>query len=124
VGVATVQRQQDSSVANPVRMSRKPTGSKVMRQFKNLSINHVTLNQQRCTGRYLFLKYIGWAMPSLESIEQCKGTAEDMKKVFNEGCQIYGYMEVNRVSGSFHIAPGKSFSISHVHGTHHYKGGV
>lgn len=36
-------------------------------------------------------------------------------KAFNEGCQIYGFMEVNRVGGSFHIAPGKSFSISHIH---------
>ena len=55
-------------------------------------------------------------MQSPEKIAQCKGLVEDMKKIFNEGCQIYGYMEVNRVSGSFHIAPGKSFSISHVHG--------
>lgn len=35
---------------------------------------------------------------------------------FKEGCQIYGYLEVNRVSGSFHIAPGKSYAINHVHG--------
>ena len=33
----------------------------------------------------------------------------------NLGCQIYGYLEVNRVGGSFHIAPGKSFIINHVH---------
>jgi len=57
----------------------------------------------------------GWAMKDPEKIEQCAGMVEDLKKIFNEGCQIYGYMEINRVSGSFHIAPGKSFSINHVH---------
>ena len=36
--------------------------------------------------------------------------------VFKEGCQIYGNLEVNRVGGSFHIAPGKSYSVNHVHG--------
>uniref|UniRef100_A0A1Q3FDV6 Endoplasmic reticulum-Golgi intermediate compartment protein 3 n=1 Tax=Culex tarsalis TaxID=7177 RepID=A0A1Q3FDV6_CULTA len=58
--------------------------------------------------------------PTLEEFEQCKtevaiGKLSLEAKAFNEGCQIYGYMEVNRVGGSFHIAPGKSFSISHIH---------
>uniref|UniRef100_T1E236 Endoplasmic reticulum-Golgi intermediate compartment protein 3 n=1 Tax=Psorophora albipes TaxID=869069 RepID=T1E236_9DIPT len=58
--------------------------------------------------------------PNLENFEQCKNEAFLGKrtlesKAFSEGCQIYGYMEVNRVGGSFHIAPGKSFSISHIH---------
>ncbi|CAL8100765.1 unnamed protein product [Orchesella dallaii] len=57
----------------------------------------------------------GWAVKDLSLIEQCAGQAEEMKAIFNEGCQIYGYMEVNRVSGSFHIAPGKSFTLNHVH---------
>ena len=49
---------------------------------------------------------------------QCKNdrSVEKMANAFNEGCQIYGYMEVNRVGGSFHIAPGESFSINHIHG--------
>lgn len=38
-----------------------------------------------------------------------------MKDAFTQGCQIYGTLIVNRVSGSFHVAPGKSFSINHVH---------
>lgn len=51
-------------------------------------------------------------------IKQCKNdkSVEKMKTAFNQGCQIYGYMEVNRVGGSFHIAPGDSFSVNHVHG--------
>ncbi|CAH1397395.1 unnamed protein product [Nezara viridula] len=50
-------------------------------------------------------------------IEQCKSsaTSQQIEKAFKEGCQIYGYMEVNRVAGSFHIAPGQSFSINYVH---------
>jgi hypothetical protein len=37
--------------------------------------------------------------------------------------QIYGTLEVNRVGGSFHIAPGKSFSINHVH-VHDVQGSI
>lgn len=50
-------------------------------------------------------------------IEQCKSsaTSQQIQKAFKEGCQLYGYMEVNRVAGSFHIAPGQSFSINYVH---------
>ncbi|KAI9552295.1 hypothetical protein GHT06_022659 [Daphnia sinensis] len=52
-----------------------------------------------------------------DEFEQCRNeknlTRDD--SVFKEGCQIYGYLEVNRVSGSFHIAPGKSYAINHVH---------
>ncbi|CAH0726660.1 unnamed protein product, partial [Brenthis ino] len=58
-----------------------------------------------------------WALPDLATIEQCKDdeSLEKTNLALKEGCQIYGYMEVNRVSGSFHIAPGKSFTINHVH---------
>ncbi|XP_050529523.1 endoplasmic reticulum-Golgi intermediate compartment protein 3 [Daktulosphaira vitifoliae] len=57
-------------------------------------------------------------------IEQCKnqplnGSSEN---TFKEGCQIFGTLQVNRVGGSFHIAPGTSFSINnmHVHDVHPY----
>ncbi|XP_058461654.1 endoplasmic reticulum-Golgi intermediate compartment protein 3 [Malaya genurostris] len=58
--------------------------------------------------------------PILDDIKQCQnegvfGKVSLETKAFTEGCQIYGSMEVNRVGGSFHIAPGKSFSISHIH---------
>lgn len=58
-----------------------------------------------------------WALPDLSTIEQCKNddSLERTNLALKEGCQIYGYMEVNRVGGSFHIAPGKSFTINHVH---------
>lgn len=57
--------------------------------------------------------------PSTENFEQCikerKVDSEQSKKAFNEGCNIFGSLEVNRMGGSFHIAPGKSFSINHIH---------
>lgn len=58
-----------------------------------------------------------WALPDLSTIEQCKDdeSVEKTNMALKEGCQIYGYLEVNRVGGSFHIAPGKSFTINHVH---------
>ncbi|XP_003399168.1 endoplasmic reticulum-Golgi intermediate compartment protein 3 isoform X2 [Bombus terrestris] len=58
-----------------------------------------------------------WAPPALGMIKQCKNdkSVEKIKTAFTQGCQIYGYMEVNRVGGSFHIAPGDSFSVNHVH---------
>lgn len=51
------------------------------------------------------------------TVEQCRGEmlTETEQRVLKEGCQIYGYVEVNRVGGSFHIAPGKSYSINHIH---------
>jgi len=53
----------------------------------------------------------------LSQVEQCRGEqfTDEQQKVLTEGCQIYGYLEVNRVGGSFHIAPGKSFSLNHIH---------
>lgn len=51
------------------------------------------------------------------TVEQCRGEllTQEQQRVLTEGCQIYGYLEVNRVGGSFHIAPGKSFSLNHIH---------
>uniref|UniRef100_A0A663E215 Endoplasmic reticulum-Golgi intermediate compartment protein n=1 Tax=Aquila chrysaetos chrysaetos TaxID=223781 RepID=A0A663E215_AQUCH len=46
----------------------------------------------------------GWAFKNPDSIEQCK----------REGF-MYGFLEVNKVAGNFHFAPGKSFQQSHVH---------
>lgn len=57
--------------------------------------------------------------PNTDSFEQClnekKLENEFAKKALDEGCNIFGYLEVNRMGGSFHIAPGRSFSINHIH---------
>ncbi|KAM4622555.1 endoplasmic reticulum-Golgi intermediate compartment protein 3 [Discoglossus pictus] len=59
----------------------------------------------------------GWAFKTPDSIEQCKreGFSEKMQEQKNEGCQLHGFLEVNKVAGNFHFAPGKSFQQSHVH---------
>lgn len=59
----------------------------------------------------------GWAFPDAEDIEQCKreGWNEKIHSVDKQGCQIFGYLEVNRVAGNFHIAPGKTYTQQHVH---------
>ncbi|XP_071633172.1 endoplasmic reticulum-Golgi intermediate compartment protein 3 isoform X1 [Temnothorax longispinosus] len=58
-----------------------------------------------------------WAPPDPADVKQCQNdkSMEKLKHAFTQGCQIFGYMEVNRVGGSFHIAPGASFSVNHVH---------
>ncbi|KAJ1530346.1 hypothetical protein ONE63_005259 [Megalurothrips usitatus] len=58
-----------------------------------------------------------WKFPDPDDVEQCKNDQSRLaaKGAFKEGCQIYGYLEVNRVGGSFHIAPGRSYLIDHVH---------
>ena len=33
----------------------------------------------------------------------------------NEGCRLYGHVQVNKVAGNIHIAPGKSFQQHHMH---------
>lgn len=76
--------------------------------------------------------------PNTDEFEQCKNERYSDKSAeklaLKEGCQIYGQLEVNRVSfnfyvskvnksptiyfqmgGSFHVAPGKSFSLNHIH---------
>lgn len=36
-------------------------------------------------------------------------------KQMNEGCRIHGHLEVNKVAGNFHIAPGQSFEQRNIH---------
>ncbi|KAK2984664.1 hypothetical protein RJ640_006647 [Escallonia rubra] len=49
--------------------------------------------------------------------EACKreGFLQKIKDEEGEGCNIYGFLEVNKVAGNFHFAPGKSFQQSNVH---------
>lgn len=59
----------------------------------------------------------GWAFTTGEGILQCEreGWVDKIKAQANEGCQIYGFLEVNKVAGNFHIAPGRSFQLQNVH---------
>lgn len=61
----------------------------------------------------------GWAFSNPEGIAQCvgEGFAEHLAEQAGEGCQVYGYLLVNKVAGNFHFSPGKSFQAggAHVH---------
>ncbi len=48
---------------------------------------------------------------------QCKreGFLQKIKEEEGEGCNVYGSLEVNKVAGNFHFAPGKSFQQSNMH---------
>jgi hypothetical protein len=64
-------------------------------------------------------RFRGWAFASAGAVSQCKreGFLEQVALQAGEGCQIYGHIEVNKVAGNFHLAPGKSFQqgAMHVH---------
>ncbi|KAG0470114.1 hypothetical protein HPP92_016814, partial [Vanilla planifolia] len=59
----------------------------------------------------------GWGMSNPDLIDQCKreGFLQRIKDEDGEGCNIYGFLDVNRVAGNFHFAPGKSFQQSNIH---------
>lgn len=56
---------------------------------------------------------------NMKQFDQCKDQEIENKEkqayALKEACQIYGSLQVNRMSGSFHLAPGKSFSVNHIH---------
>lgn len=47
----------------------------------------------------------GWAFKSADNIEQCKreGWGEKMKAQQNEGCLVYGFLEVNKVTDAANV---------------------
>ncbi|XP_064954347.1 uncharacterized protein LOC135616776 isoform X2 [Musa acuminata AAA Group] len=51
------------------------------------------------------------------STRACKreGFLEKIKNEEGEGCNVYGFLEVKKVGGNFHFAPGKSFQQSNMH---------
>ncbi|CAL9177020.1 unnamed protein product [Musa hybrid cultivar] len=59
----------------------------------------------------------GWGLSDPEIIDQCKreGFLQRIKDEDGEGCNIYGFLEVQKVAGNFHFAPGKSFQQSNMH---------
>jgi hypothetical protein len=62
----------------------------------------------------------GWALANLNSMEQCVASGQTQDAMLAElargdGCRMYGYLEVNKVAGNIHWAPGKSFQHAHMH---------
>ncbi|CAF3562418.1 unnamed protein product [Rotaria sp. Silwood1] len=50
-----------------------------------------------------------------KNIDIINSNNDDSSTQINEGCRLHGYLEVNKVSGNFHIAPGQSFEQHHIH---------
>ena len=45
-----------------------------------------------------------------------EGWTDKLKEQINEGCNVRGLIEVSKVAGNVHFAPGKSFQQHSVHG--------
>jgi len=58
----------------------------------------------------------GWGF-NADGVVQCEreGFTKNLQEQQGEGCQVYGHLEVNKVAGNFHFAPGKSFQQHHMH---------
>jgi len=59
----------------------------------------------------------GWAFGNYMTIAQCvkEGWAKRLEEEKDEGCELYGFLMVNKVAGNFHFAPGKSFQSANYH---------
>ncbi|QUC17809.1 uncharacterized protein UV8b_02050 [Ustilaginoidea virens] len=59
----------------------------------------------------------GWSFGRGENVEQCvrEHYAERLDEQREEGCRIEGGLQVNKVVGNFHLAPGRSFSNGNMH---------
>jgi hypothetical protein len=61
--------------------------------------------------------HTGWAFGNGEGVEQCEREhyGEHLAATREEGCNVAGHLNVNKVIGNFHFAPGKSFSTPQMH---------
>ena len=59
----------------------------------------------------------GWALTMSDHIVQCarEGAISSIREQSDEGCNIYGFIEVERSSGNFHFGPSHSYR----HAKHH-----
>ncbi|KAF2836323.1 endoplasmic reticulum-golgi intermediate compartment protein-like protein 3 [Patellaria atrata CBS 101060] len=60
---------------------------------------------------------VSWSFGRGEGVEQCQREhyAERLDEQRKEGCRVEGDIQVNKVIGNFHFAPGKSFSSGNMH---------
>ena len=59
----------------------------------------------------------GWAISDHDVIDQCanEGWKKNFESQADEGCVVQGYLEVSKVAGNFHFAPGHSYQQQSVH---------
>lgn len=59
----------------------------------------------------------GWALTNVDHIEVCKHDSylQSIKEELGEGCRMWGRLDVNKVAGNFHFAPGRSYQQGNMH---------
>ncbi|MBW0466851.1 hypothetical protein O181_006566 [Austropuccinia psidii MF-1] len=59
----------------------------------------------------------GWSFNNPDGIEQCvqEHWSERIKEQSKEGCNINGFVKVNKVIGNFQLSPGRSFQTQQMH---------
>jgi len=58
----------------------------------------------------------GWALTNPDLIDQCarEDFIDRVKTQQDEGCNVLGFLDVSKVAGNFHFAPGKGFYESNI----------
>ncbi|KAF5837666.1 endoplasmic reticulum vesicle transporter-domain-containing protein [Dunaliella salina] len=59
----------------------------------------------------------GWGLVMAGFVEQCKDDhyLETIEQQKGEGCRMFGHLQVNKVAGNFHFAPGRSYQQGNMH---------
>ncbi|KAI8923702.1 endoplasmic reticulum vesicle transporter-domain-containing protein [Entophlyctis helioformis] len=77
-----------------------------------------------CEDVQMAYQQAGWSFTDPDSIEQCvkEGWSKKLAEQSHEACNVHGHIEVNKVQGNVHFAPGRSFQQNnmHVHDLHDY----
>ncbi|KAL3121387.1 hypothetical protein niasHT_004971 [Heterodera trifolii] len=64
----------------------------------------------------------GWVLQNIDKVEQCKNDAvlRSLSEQADEGCRVWGKVDVGKVGGNFHLAPGvpSTHANSHFHDFH------
>ncbi|KAJ3323873.1 Endoplasmic reticulum-Golgi intermediate compartment protein 3 [Boothiomyces sp. JEL0866] len=70
-----------------------------------------------CDDVRLAYQKSGWGFEDPDKYEQCvhEGYSKMVKEQAHEGCNLSGYVQVSKVQGNFHFAPGPSFEIQGMH---------
>eukprot|EP00002_Diphylleia_rotans_P026275 TRINITY_DN5228_c0_g1_i4.p1 TRINITY_DN5228_c0_g1~~TRINITY_DN5228_c0_g1_i4.p1 ORF type:complete len:306 (-),score=56.67 TRINITY_DN5228_c0_g1_i4:74-991(-) len=63
-----------------------------------------------------------WNVNAVLDLPQCANEHDEVDEQIGEGCNIYGFLEVNKVAGNFHFAPGRTVQINglHMHDTRRF----
>ncbi|CAM6030099.1 unnamed protein product [Sphagnum balticum] len=108
--VVDISGEQHRDVRHNIFKKRLDPSGKVIEAPKADTINSPKIGKplQRHGGRLAENEtYCG----SCFGAEMCKreGFLQKIKEEDGEGCNVYGHLEVNKVAGNFHFAPGNSF---------------